>query len=471
MVHAAALLVCPRSAPALAWWLAHHVAVGFSTLLVAADRKNRSCLDLLDNAAQLFDLRHTDVEESGIESQQAVHSLLKSDGQKPDWVLQLAEDEYFLPAAETVSDFLRTALSLPEITIEPAAGLSPLSVNWCIAGLNGHAPASLACRAPRAMYTRHAPITFPDHRVTRSFFSPDAPSLPDPFSQARHAPDWSQARILHDAAVASHGAARAYYDRNEESDSGSERFLPQTRLVAASLVQTALYRLWQTLRKTSPNSSASPLPQTEASLGGDFYLTDTAPAQNADPKALRLLVIDSVSGRMAWKPKETWQEGDTPLCFQPAPADDQRGWLFPRTPIALPYLPRHDASRQSLGELLALTAVRLQREGKQVIFRHALGGERVALPENRSAYLAPNPPPEPDLSGRSLRTALSDLTRYGLSADGLTQALRTTCCAPMPSVLGGVLAQLPETDRAVLLDTSPFLQQIFPSSAPEKPLS
>lgn len=509
MPRAAVLLSASPNAPSLAWWLAHHMAAGFSALLACVRENDAATRDLLETASMLHDVRwetrpapsgastsgvanalptettstkKTDAGEA--DERKALSALVRSKSDSLDWLLALSQDEFFLPAQGTVETFLEEALSGPDSRVDSDKAL--LAVNWCIAGLNGHDPANVRPLSPRALYTRHAPRALPDHRVTRSFFrtpllseagsqASEEDAFPDPFAHTDRAPDWTKARILHDAAAVSHGVAQRYFDRNEEEDRDGRRLLPESRHLAAGLVQTALYTLWQTLSAQTSSSAG----ETEAQADGEaeseqsylnvFTLHDSAGRQ---------LVVDKTSGAYAWQSPESKRKADIALHLAVS-SGSGAAWLYASAPLELAYLPLPAPDAAELGELLAILPLRIEKKENGLELRRAVNDALFVLPESRSSgtdlsdnssdNLADDPeekaelrllplPPEEASTTAPYQTLLA-LTRSGLpSANTLGERLHHLPY-PDPSALGALIPFLPPEESALLLP--PFLKTVF----------
>lgn len=253
MLKTAIVLFVHNEVDNIGWWLSHHRAIGFSTLIVCDDHSTDGTWTVLSNAAAFYDIRlyRSDLAfENRLERQTAFHAtVLQAARTEFDWIVALAADEYFhLETAPSLDDFLATT---DETTIP---------VHWCLFGSNGHdAPSPFP---PTQAFTRHAPLETADHRVTR-FFIRSAQwesGFPDPFSRLTQEADWSKARILHYAAGNRQSFFQrpssetpeeswAHFDRNNVLDMSPQKWLAQTRQFAASIIQSGLTDLYWQLRQ------------------------------------------------------------------------------------------------------------------------------------------------------------------------------------------------------------------------------
>lgn len=455
MPRTAALLCVQNSAESLSWWIAHHVAVGFSTLLICDDHSSDGSWDLLSQAAQHYDIRTSRTDSAITDTyerhQSALLSLVQRESDDLEWILPLSVDEYAFPEASSISRMLDTiAQHLGEETFQRT---TTLPLNWCLCGLNGIPSLNTIDQpSPRALYTRHAPHGFPDHRITQSFFRPHSriDALPDPFSRLNTPPDWSFGRILHDAARTSPSpAARRYYDRNDVAYYDGQRFLEASQQNAATLLHTLLLAQTRALRRRTlpaPLPNAPPVPLEQHCIGS----------------LERFLVVDRHTHRIVWRDRALYDEqNDTRLCLASCPVSSsdhttRLGWLYPENALALPYLPLN-AEAQRFGHLLDILPLTLT---------HHPDGIQLSLPQQpeniifQGKSLFPLYPLPPSLqpSHQGPFQALEALTRYGLSGTGVQHALQEMAWNA-PSALAAVSVHLSAEDASHLL--SPLLLHLF----------
>ncbi|QDH24042.1 glycosyltransferase family 2 protein [Neokomagataea tanensis] len=311
MLKTAAILFVRNDIGNLGWWLAHHIAVGFSTLIVCDDHSNDGTAALLNSAASLHDIR---VYQSDISLASAPERLkdfeehvLKDIQQEFDWVLFLAVDEFLhLEHEASVHDFL------------VAHSTAPLA-HWCVFGSNNHgAPAPFA---PTERFTHHASQTFPDHSITRRFIRPsDHVTAPDPFSAPHSSAQWSDARILHFACGDRASfeskmsgtskehiqSAWEHFNQNEILFAGAQRHLTQTRTLHATMDQTRLAELHWRLTEMIANRPE----QLPVSLQSDLLAAgDTSvPTQNFSIGSTVKLVYNTMTHSLQGVPKHTLEE-------------------------------------------------------------------------------------------------------------------------------------------------------------------
>ncbi|GBR44698.1 glycosyltransferase family 2 protein [Neokomagataea thailandica] len=291
MLRTAAILFVHNDLETLGWWLAHHAAIGFSTLIVCDDHSTDGTSTLLESAAAFHDIRiHTSDRSlaSPAQRRQKFERTVITDAEsKFDWLLCLAVDEFLhLEHASSVEEFL----SHP---------LSPPALNWCIFGSNGHhvhAPFS-----PIERFTRHASEDFPDHRITRRFIGPNKhAALPDPFSTPHTPPNWAHGRILHfacgdrdtfckrmntPAPTNEHDAAWEHFNQNTHEWLAGQHLLPRTRAIHAAIDQARLAELHYRLTQATTND---PTDLTER-------LSVALPQETAPPIAVQHFVIGDTS--------------------------------------------------------------------------------------------------------------------------------------------------------------------------------
>lgn len=253
MLKTAAVLFVHNEVDNIGWWISHHRAIGFSTLIICDDHSTDGTWTVLSSAASFHDIRlHRSNTEfpNRLARQTAFQEEVFSKGKSEfDWMMILAADEYL---------HLETDSSLENFLLPLKEDAQP--IHWCLFGANGQdVPSPFS---PTQTFTRHASLETADHRVTRTLVRPDRHNghLPDPFSRLMDAPDWSRARILHYAAGDRHSflqrqssatpeEAWSHFNRNDVLDTSAQRWLPQTRRFAASMVQAGLIDLYWQLRQ------------------------------------------------------------------------------------------------------------------------------------------------------------------------------------------------------------------------------
>lgn len=375
MARIAALLCVPGPVPpGLGWWMAHHLAVGFSALLVCEDFQGETAEEarqFLAQSSSLHDIRTirycSDTTASAGEHPDqaaAIKRIIAESGTDFSWILPLAADEYFLPEQDSVQEFL--AAWEKETGAEQFAATTILPVNWCLCSTDD--PTLQPCsstrtkslfhtNSPRAIYTCHAKEDFADHRVTRSFFRPEAfetslnGTLPSPFIAQEKPVDWHLGRILHDASASSvEQAAKTYYHRPDTAFPESKRFLHASQNIAANLFQTQLLALLYQARSQVPLVD-NKFPAR--SLGRAWLTHDDA-----------LLVIDHVSQNLTWRPREFLDPTrETCLCLAydaSSTTDDtaiKQGWLYPEQPLPWPFLSICPPEFLHIADLLDFIAV------------------------------------------------------------------------------------------------------------------
>nr|WP_294917940.1 glycosyltransferase family 2 protein [uncultured Neokomagataea sp.] len=307
MLRTAAILFVRNDIETLGWWLAHHAALGFSTLIVCDDHSTDGTAALLESAAAFHDIRVYTSDESlpsaAQRRQKFEHIVIKDAESAFDWVLFLAVDEFLhLEHAASIEEFL---------TEHP----SPPALHWCLFGSNGHQ--TTAPFAPAERFTRHAPADFPDHRITRLFIKPDSTAaLPDPLSSSRSQPQWHHARILHfasgdresfqqrmgSATPEDHHDAWEHFDQNTLEWHGANEQLPRTRTVHAAIDQARLAELHCRLTQAMTNA-----PEDFAERLGVMLPQHTTPTLAAQHfvigKSVRL-VLNTMSNELQGVPED-----------------------------------------------------------------------------------------------------------------------------------------------------------------------
>ncbi|MXV34964.1 MULTISPECIES: glycosyltransferase family 2 protein [unclassified Saccharibacter] len=454
MPRTAALLCVQNAASSLGWWIAHHVAVGFSTLLICDDHSMDGSWDIITQAAQHYDIRYsrtdTTVTDDYTRRQAAMVSLAHQERADLEWILPLSPDEYMMPETESVSAFFDTVQQ--HLGTERFNATTAIPLNWCLCGMNG-LPSfeTIDQPSPRALYTRHAPHDFPDHRVTRSFFRPQdlTDQLPDPFIHCSSAPDWTFGRIIHDAAASSpHLAARDYYDRNDVLYQDGRRFLHASQNHAATIFQTVLLHQTRQLRQQ---------PYTTQSAHKAESLTLE---QHYIGSLERFLVVDYQTYRVRWQNRTAYcANRETRLCLAAAAATDvdkktYKAWLYTENPLPLSYLPLNaEVQRFShLSDVIPLTVTR-HSDGAELSLVHE--PEKITLHGQSLFPLFPVPHNTPE---NAPFRALQHLIQHGLSAHAVRKALNSMAWNA-PSALAAICAHLPYEEASQLL--TPLLLRLL----------
>lgn len=458
MPRTAALLCVHNEANRLGWWIAHHMAAGFSALLICDDHSTDGTQDILTQAARNYDIRLLTTDRQETDSlhrhQDALLTMLQQEGDHFDWIIQLAVDEYFTPDGGSVKAFL-TGMEA-ELGAETFQKTSHLPVNWCLTGLGQWAHKTLDGQMPhpRALFQTHADSNFPDSRVTRSFFRPSSrQGLPDPFAHIHAAPDWSAARILHDAATSSHTPQmRRHFDRSEQFYDKGQALLPQTLDISAHLLQGLILGACYAIQNgQAPTSSTGAPPPETACRFNRFHL-------HRDRQRLALNRDSRMTG---FHPLEELRDSPTliPLCLikpeSPVPGMENRAWLYADRPSGLPYLPAAAPASTCFPTLLDCLPLHLQQDDGAV--RLSLRPTALAFPDDAPVTLVPA-----EISSFArldpVENALQHFTLHGFSAAGLHEAIRQGRWLS-PSVIGALYAQLPEQEARTLF--TPLLYRLF----------
>ncbi|QDH16361.1 glycosyltransferase family 2 protein [Swingsia samuiensis] len=265
MMKTAALLFVRNNANNIGWWLAHHIALGFSTLIICDDHSTDGTWDILLNAKPFYDLRlfRSNPNIENITERQLFFQkeAVETGKNEFDWMIFLASDEYL--------DFSND-LTL-ETFLEPHKENNIIPINWCLFGSNGQiTPSPLS---PIETFTYHAPLEHHDHRIARYFINPtvqNTPPFPDPFTHIDQPADWSHARILHFAAGdktsffqhctdAAPAEAWKHFDRNDIHDVTPHRWLKTARNVGATITQANLADLYWRLHQISKDQDENAL--------------------------------------------------------------------------------------------------------------------------------------------------------------------------------------------------------------------
>lgn len=460
MIRTAALLCIHNEASRLGWWIAHHVAAGFSALLVCDDHSTDGSQDILAQAARSYDIRLLATDQREPDRLQRQHDaltrMIRQEGQHFDWIIQLAVDEYFSPASGSVSAFLTEMQT--RMGAEAFQQATHLPVNWCMTGLGSHSQQRLdgPTPHPRAMFLTHASEKFPEHRITRDFFRPSSQQTPpDPFAHVETPPDWSSARILHDAAASSHTPqTRRHFNRNDLLFQKGQALMPQTLDIGAHLLQGLILGACYAIQ----NGQAAAPPTTQTQAAGDhnfrrFHL------HREDGQ----LALDRTSRTIGFHPAETVHADDrlTPLCLirleNSAGEASSHAWLHTEHPASLPYLPACAPSSTYFATLLDCLPLHLEQEDDADMVRLTLKPAGLSFPDDHPLRLTPaetarSSQPDP------MESALRHFTAHGFSAAGLHEAIRRSSWLS-PSVIGALYAQLSADEASTLF--TPLLHQLF----------
>lgn len=460
MIRTAALLCIHNEANRLGWWIAHHVAAGFSALLVCDDHSTDGSQDILAQAARNYDIRLLATDQREPDRLQRQHDaltrMIRQEGQHFDWVIHLAVDEYFSPASGSVPAFFTEIQT--RMGTEAFLQATHIPVSWCITGLGAWSQHPLDGQTPhpRAIFLTHASEKLPEHRITRDFFRPACQQTPpDPFAHIDTPPDWSSARILHDAASSSHTPqTRRHFDRNDLLFQKGQALIPQTLDVGAHLLQGlilgACYAI-QNGQVTPP--SATPTPVTKDHTFNRFHLH----------RGQDQLVLDKTSRTIGFRPAETVHTDDnlSPLCLIRLNDTDSKptscAWLHAEQPAPLPYLPAYAADSTYFATLLDCLPLHLEDDEGTDTVKLTLKPTGMALPDEAPLRLVSIDTPQssrPD----PMESALHHFTMHGFSAAGLHEAIKRSSWLS-PSVIGALYAQLPVEDARTLF--TPLLHQLF----------
>ncbi|MBA5728154.1 glycosyltransferase family 2 protein [Bombella mellum] len=459
MVRTAALLCIHNEANRLGWWIAHHVAAGFSALLICDDHSTDGSQDILTQAARNYDIRLLATDQQETDRLQRHHNaqlrMIQQEGRHFDWIIQLAVDEYFLPGSRSVNGFF-TGMAA-RMGPESFQRATHVPVNWCLTGLgrwtHQHFDGQMA--HPRALFLTHAPETFPDSRVTRVFFRPSArQGLPDPFAHIQSPPDWSSGRILHDAAASSQTPqARRYYDRNDQRFDKGQALLPQTLDISAHILQGLIVGACYAIQNGQAPAPISAAPLTETAhhfRRFHLYRQDRKMALNREAGTLGF-----------YSAREMETDGNLiPLCLvrpdDPFPEMKTRAWLHTEQPSGRPYLPAGAPASTYFPTLLDCLPIRVQEQEDGTV-KLVLLPTGLPLPDGNPLTLAPAETPlifRPD----TMEEALRHFTVHGLTAAGLHEAIRKSRWIS-PSVVGALYAQLPAEEASTLF--TPLLHRLF----------
>lgn len=459
MVRTAALLCVHNEANRLGWWIAHHVAAGFSALLICDDHSTDGSQDILTQAARNYDIRLLATNQQETDRLQRHHDaqlqMLRQEGQHFDWVIQLAVDEYFAPSYQSVETFFSDVAA--RMGPEAFQRTTHVPVNWCLMGLGKrkHQRFDDQMAHPRSLFLSHASETFPDSRVTRVFFRPSArQGLPDPFANIQTPPDWSHGRILHDAAASSRTPqARRYYDRNDQHFAKGQALLPRTLDISAHILQGLIMGACYAIQngQVSAPKARQPLPETPCRFR-QFHL------HRHDGQ----LALDRQGSTIAFHPAEAMKARNDLIPLRltmldaPPPEMETVAWLHAAQPAGRPYLPASVPSSTYFSALLDCLPVRLEK-GEKGTVRLILQPTGQPLPDHEPLSLTPTQD-TPSFRQDTVEDALRHFTAYGLTAAGLHEAIRHSRWFS-PSIIGALYAQLPAGEARTLF--TPLLYRLF----------
>lgn len=459
MPRTAALLCVHNAANTLSWWISHHMAAGFSALLICDDHSTDGSQDILSQAARLYDVRitTTDKQESDTHRRRknALERLIKQNGKDFDWLIQLAMDEYFFSTNGSVQDFFSATEA--ELGHEALQQTQHLPVNWCITGLNGQNFYSSQKPAPhpRALFTRHAQEHFPEHYLTRSFFRPNTtkPTLPTPFSNTK--PNWSQARILHDAASSSTTPqSRRYYDRNDISFLEGKQLLSSSLDIGARLLQGMLLHAGYHIQNKYNSQDAPTSLPPELSSAPTFRRSYIQSGED-------VLALHKTSYQLGFYKADSLDKDDfTRLILVhhtalPTPGSTAPAWLYPEDTLDRPFLPLVSTSETYFSMLLECLPLKIHAHDHDIEL-HLVPADTIFQLEGQSRFTlsAAAPAAEDEHPWQ----ALQNFSRYGLTSQGIAHAIATTTWLS-PSILGALYAHLPSQEKQQLF--SPLLHNIF----------
>ncbi|KXV29661.1 hypothetical protein AD936_18320, partial [Gluconobacter japonicus] len=114
MLKTAAVLFVHNEVDNIGWWISHHRAIGFSTLIICDDHSTDGTWTVLSSAASFHDIRlhRSDAHiPDRLERQNAFQEKALRDGRSAfDWMMILAADEYLhFEASTSLEDFLSSA--------------------------------------------------------------------------------------------------------------------------------------------------------------------------------------------------------------------------------------------------------------------------------------------------------------------------------------------------------------------------
>jgi hypothetical protein len=389
MVSVAAVLFVKNEADDIGWWIAHHLAIGFTSLIIFDDHSTDGTWEILNHARSIHDIRlhRTDQSEPNFYWRQR-NSYLAAIAEYRDafdWLGFFDGDEYFYPVEDgTVGEFLA---HFPD-----AHGVA---VSWCIYGSGGHAFKPL--NAPVEAYTTHSRPELPDNELIKSFIRPKvfggsyidphrwnvdvtryvAPTgKPVEWRGSGMAPQWDRAKVLHFVCRSmQHYLERIarrsdlydstafwnHFDRNEVQDLRPLRLLSESKRINATIGQISLSDLHWQLRRGSDDPTGralEPLGIRRVARQGTSRLTSAAPEMVATPPLLFAHVETYAGTRLFLDAASGWVRNAAPE----AVPDDAVLWLAYTTPESP--LPGHPP--QARGILFAGTAMPDQSTGLPV---------------------------------------------------------------------------------------------------------
>ncbi len=465
MSKSAAILFVHNEVDTIGWWLAHHAAIGFSTLIVCDDHSTDGTGTVLSNSATLYDIRvqSSDTTLNGrLERQTRFHTTALEQGKGEfDWMMILAADEYL---------HFETARSVAEFTAGASTPMIP--VNWCLFGSSGlKAPSPFP---PVETFTRHGLLNLPDHRIVRHLVQPRhiGNSLPDPFSEFQRDASWSESRILHFAASdhesflrrnssATPEQAWQNFDRNDAEYTGAIRWLPESRRIASSITQASLTDLYWRLKAAITHADRAVLQSlglTPAQL--------SVPSPRQPPPQFRFctlgqsrqLMMDMQTGSFA-----SIGAGDAnfgrynPLIMvlEVSETDVWNACLFTENPLPGRYLPLPGSPT-----LLPMVPLHVMVAENTVL--SPVSGEkiRIAIPDHTLTDIDATMP---------LYTRMTSFMVLTAEGHGLIDLLRgiDRLAAPDASALGCAIAMLSPQDAERLAEAFPGLipQNVMPARA------
>lgn len=467
----AALLFLEHPSDTLAWWVAHHLAVGFSSLLIfdALDdsQKSEEMRSFLWNAAGIYDIRLISTQEitskefsTPAEKQEKAFSYLVRTTQDAfSWYLPLSIDEYFWTTEKNVKEFFSKIEQ--KIGTEELDKTSSLPVNWCL--ITSEYPSSctsitenthldLGIKEKNFLNTvftltsplKIAPQNFADHRVTRSFFRPH-PSykIPSPLEHLTKEADWSLCRILHEASLNETGIAKTYYQQTTDPFPEGSKFLIKTQNIAAELLNSQFYAyILHHLSHQNISHKQGGKPQ-EDHEETDIQLENIALERAYITHLDSLLVFDHQTERLTWRPRHFLNhKKETALCiayhlFSDSSEPISPAWIFPSAPLPRPFLSLKDSSQRHLEDLLPLIPLHLREENskKRIFSLHCpYTQEKISL-LGQNIYEFQQVPEDTPFSTAFL--SLAHLLKGGMSIKGILNSL-----SEMPFICPGSFASV-----------------------------
>ncbi|MBR0559011.1 glycosyltransferase family 2 protein [Neokomagataea anthophila] len=455
MLRTAAILFVRNDLETLGWWLAHHAALGFSTLIVCDDHSTDGTAALLESAAAFHDIRvytsDSSVTSPSERRQKFKRTVIQDAEGEFDWLLFLAVDEFlYLEQAATLEEFL---------TEHP----TPPALHWCIFGSNGHHTG--APFAPIERFTRHAPLDFPDHRITRRFIEPDTKAaLPDPLSSTRALPNWDHGRILHfacgdqehfqkrmgstTALTEDHTQAWEHFNQNAEEWNGAQKSLPRTRVVHAAIDQARLAELHCRLTQAIINDPAELAERLNITLPQETAIP--ASAQHFAIGKTARLILNTATNTLQGVPTELLErDRHIPLILSVEKPSPDTG-IAPALLTTERPNNRAFLSIEGVASLLAHIPLSIDTRERKII--SPVTNTPVVFPLAEQSLTKVHPPAE----YTQRLTAYHELTAHGHTLSALLYGLTHQDIVDA-SALGCAIALLPPQEAARLSEAFPGL--------------